>query len=116
MDLDAPLLNVNDVDEYISLVDKIVHVYLSNKNKNPDLHELVKLYQLHRHSKTCRLYRNDSCRFHFGKLFSNQTIVAKPLSSDMPGNMKHSVLSKRKDILSKVKEYINNHLNPASEN
>ena len=31
--------------------------------------------------------------------FSNQTIVAKTLSSDMPGNMKHSGLSKRKDIL-----------------
>ena len=30
--------------------------------------------------------------------------------------MKHSVLSKRKDILSKVKDYINNHLNPARVN
>ena len=30
--------------------------------------------------------------------------------------MKHSVLSKRKDILSKVKNYINNHLNPAKVN
>ena len=30
--------------------------------------------------------------------------------------MKHSVLSKQKDILSKVKNYINNHLNPAKVN
>ena len=34
----------------------------------------------------------------------------------MPGNMKHSVLSKRKDILSKVKDHINNHLNPSKVN
>ena len=34
----------------------------------------------------------------------------------MPENMKHLVLSKRKDILSKVKDYINNHLNPAKVN
>ena len=34
----------------------------------------------------------------------------------MSENMKHSVLSKRKDILSKVKDYINNHLNPARVN
>ena len=114
--LNAPVLNKNNVAEYVSFVDKIVHTYLHNKNKNPNLHELVKLYQLHRYSKTCRKYRNDGCIFHGGKFFSNQTIVAKPLPSDMPGNMKHSVLSKRKDIFSKVKDYINNHLNPAKVN
>ena len=114
--LNAPVLNENNVDEYVSFVDKIVHAYLPNKIENSDLHELVKLYQLHRHSKPCRKYRNDGCRFQFGKFFSNQTIVAKPSPSDMPDNMKHSVLSKRKDILSQVKDYINNHLNPAKVN
>ena len=114
--LNASVLNENNVNEYVSFVDEIVHPYLPNKNENPDLYELVKLYQLHRHSKTCRKYRNDGCRFHFGKFFSNQTIVAKPLPSDMPENMKHSVLSKRKDILSKCKDYINNHLNQAKVN
>ena len=52
--LNAPVLNENNVDEYVSFVDKIVHAYLPNKNENPDLHELVKLYLFHRHSKTCR--------------------------------------------------------------
>ena len=51
--LNAPVLCENNVDEYVSFVDKIVHAYLLNKNKNPDFHELVKLCQLHRHSKTC---------------------------------------------------------------
>ena len=31
--------------------------------------------------------------------FQTKTIVAEPLSSDIPGNMKHSVFSKQKDIL-----------------
>ena len=65
---------------------------------NPDLQELVKLYQLHRHSKTCHKYKNEVCRFHFGKFFSKQTIAAKPLPSDMPESIKHSVLVKRKEI------------------
>ena len=92
------VLNENNVDEYISFVDKIVHAYLPNKNENTDLPELVKLYQLQRHSKACCKYRNDGCTFHLGKFFSNPTIVAKPLPSDMPEIMKHSVLSGRKDI------------------
>ena len=104
------------MDEYLSFVDKIVHAYLRNTNENPDLHELVKLYQFHRHSKTCCKYGNDGCRLHFVKFFSNQIRVTKPLPSDMLEYMKHSVLSKQKDILSKVKNYINNHLNPAKVN
>ena len=110
------VLNENNVEEYISFVDKIVYAYLPNKNENADLHELVKLYQIQRHSKTCRKQRNDGCRFHFRKFFSNQTKFAKPLPSDMPENMKHSLLSERKDILSKVKDYINNYLNLAKVN
>ena len=111
--MNGTVLKKNNVDKYVSFVDKIVHTYLPNKHENLDLHKLVKLYQLHRHPKTCHKYRNHGCRFHFGKLFSNQTIAAKPFQSDMSGNMKHPVFNKRKDVLSKVKDYINNHLNPA---
>ena len=112
----APILSQDTVDDYVAFVDKIVHASLPNKNENPDLHELVKLYQLHRHSKTCHKYKNEVCRFHFGKFFSKQTIVAKPLPSNVPESIKHSVLVKRKEILSKVKDYINTNLNPAKLN
>lgn len=64
----------------------------------------MKLPQLHRHSKTCLKYKNEACRFHFGKLFSKQTIVVKPLRSDLPENVKDLVLIKRKEILNKVKD------------
>ena len=48
----APALSESTVDDdYVAFVDKIVHAFLPNKNENPDLHELLKLYQLHRHSK-----------------------------------------------------------------
>ena len=52
--IDAPLLNSDNMEEYVAFVDQIVHAYLPDRNENPELHELVKLYQLHRHSKTCR--------------------------------------------------------------
>ena len=48
------------------------HAYIPNENEKNDLHELVKFYQLHKHLKTCRKYRNDGCRFHFAKLFPSQ--------------------------------------------
>ena len=40
----SPVLSENTVDDYVAFVDKIVHASLPNKNENPDLHELVKLY------------------------------------------------------------------------
>ena len=86
--------------------------YLKKKEK-PELHELVKLYQLHRHSKTCRKYKNETCRFKFGKFFSKETLVAEPLLESMPEEVKVLVLSKRKEILLKVKDYINEFLNPS---
>ena len=91
----------------------MVHATLPSKNTDSELHELVKLYQLHRHSKTCRKYKNKACRCHFRKLFSKQTIFAKQLPSDLPEN---SVLINRKGILSKVKDYININLSPAKVN
>ena len=42
--LNTPVLNDNSLAEYVSFVDKTVHAYLPNKNENPNLHELVKLY------------------------------------------------------------------------
>ena len=38
----------------MAFVDQIVHAFLPDRNENPELHNLVKLYQLHRHSRTCR--------------------------------------------------------------
>ena len=69
MDLNAPALKRKQCGSMCILL----HAYIPNENENHDLHELVKLYQLHKDSKTCSKYRNDGCKFHFAKLFSNQT-------------------------------------------
>ena len=93
--------------------DPNVHAFLPDRNENPELYNLVKLYQLHRHSRTCRKYKNESCRFKFGKFFSKETIVAKPLPENMPGEIKVLVLHKRNEIL--YRDFINNFLNPSKK-
>ena len=69
----APVLTSKNEEDYVAFVDQVVHAFLCDRNENPELHNLVKLYQLHRHSKTCRKYKNEPCRFKFGKLFSKNS-------------------------------------------
>ena len=56
------------------------------------------------------------CRFEFGKFFTKETLVVEPLPENMPKGIKVSVLRKRNEILQKVKDYINNFLNPSKVN
>ena len=77
---------------------------------------LVKTYQVHTHSKTCRKYKNESCRFHFGKYFTNRTIIASPLSDNLDIDEKNQILEKGKSILDKVKEHIDEYLFPKKHN
>ena len=99
----APLLNSDSKEEYVAFLDQIVHAFLPDRNENPELHGLVKLYQLHRYSKTCWKYKNEDCRFKFGKCFAKKTLVTEPLPDSMPEEMKMLVLHKRSEILQKVK-------------
>lgn len=73
----------------------------------------MKKYQTHSHSKTCRKYRNIACRFNFGQFFTDRTIVAEPLPQDMDEEMKTNILTRRKDILSLMKQKIDDVLNPS---
>ena len=91
------------MDEYVSFVYQIVHAYLLDKNKHSDFHKI------------------QACRFHSGKFFSNQTMVAKTFPSNVPENinlaiLQLAILDKRKEILYKVKNYIDNQLNLAKMN
>ena len=109
---DTPVLTNDNKESYIRHVDKKITAALPDRNQN-DLIELVKTYQIHRHSKTCRKYRNTNCRFHFGKFFCEHTIIAEPLPRGLLPIEKNALLNWRKDILDKVKVYINAELNPA---
>ena len=112
----APKLTKENKQEYISFVDGIVKASIPNQKENPHLHELVKMYQLHNHSKSCRKYKNVACRYSFGKFFTDQTIISEPLPKDMNENDKNAKLQHRENILSKVKSYIDEHLNPTKVN
>ena len=66
---DCPKLTQETKQDYIEYVDQHVQAYLPDKDKDPDLHESVKKYQTHSHSKSCRKYKNIASRFNFGQFF-----------------------------------------------
>ena len=79
------------------LIKLYMHSYLKKKKKEkPELHELVKLHQFHRHSKTCRKYKIEAFRFKFGKFLGKETLVTEPLPESMSEEVKVLVLNKRK--------------------
>ena len=111
--LNPPILTLENKETYIAYIDSIVHCFLPDINKNKELHDFVKKYQTHRHSKSCRKYKNNPCRYHFGRYFTEKTIVSIPLPDTMSIEEKGSALNKRNCILLKVKQYIDQFLDPS---
>ena len=112
----APNLSSENIDEYTEWVDRHINAHLPEKDSHPELYELVKTNQIHHHSKSCRKYKNELCRFHFGRYFCDRTIVAKPLDDKLSPVEKQSILNRRKELLQRVSDYINYQLNPAKVN
>ena len=105
--LDAPVLSKDNIDEYILLVDSIVKATLPNFKVDPSLFDLVTTYQIHVHPRSCRKYKNQACRYHFGK----QTTITQHLPKEMPDEEKNMILEKRYAILGTVQKYIDENLN-----
>ena len=114
--LNAPKLTKFNIDEYTKWIDSIVRSDPPDSVNEAILFELVKIYQVHHHSKTCRKYRNDKCRFHLGKFFTACTIIAQPFEHSVPKDIRHAKMQCRNTILKKVKNYIDNELNPSRKN
>ena len=114
--IDAPILTKDNIYEYMTFIDSIVKAYVPNQSEDPELFNLVTTYQLDSHSKSCRKYKNEKCRYHFGKFFTNQTIIALPLPEDLPENQRNAILNERERILSIVKQYIDSNLDPKKRN
>ena len=91
-------------------------VELPDEDSEPTLFELVKNYQLHRHSKTCQKFRNRKCRFNFDRFFTERTIATKPLSDSLTEHEEAEIIFIRSTILNKVKAYIDSELNPVKQN
>ena len=112
----APKLTLHNVDEYINWLDNVVNACWPDPKVDSTLYELVKTYQIDRYSKTCRRYKNDNCRFHFGRFFTDQKIVAKPLNSNLSDAKKEEILTERNNIMKTVSDYINEYLNSSKHN
>ena len=85
-------------------------------HENPELFNLVTTYQEHSHSKSCRKYKNEKCRYQFGKVFTERTIISFPLPNHLPDTVKNNILNERERIFSVVKNYIDTHLGPRKRN
>ena len=112
----APTLTIDNKEEYIAFVDTVIHAVLPHETEQSELYKLVTTYQLHRLPKTCRKDKNQSCKFQFGRFFSNRTIATEPLPSNMPENVNLIILENRKQVLCQVTDDINSYLNPAKVN
>ena len=91
-----PLLTEETTDSFVEFIDQHVQAYLPDPISEPELHQLVKMYQTHAHSKTCRRYKILPCRFNFGYFFTNRTIVDKPLASHVNDKERCDKLALRK--------------------
>ena len=114
--LNAPKLTKVNIDDYRKWADSVIRSDLRHPDNEPALFELVKTYQIHRHSKTCHKYRNHKYRFRFGEFFTNKAIIAQPLADSVPPDVKLRKMQQRNNILKKVENYIDNKLNPSKKN
>ena len=74
--IDAPVLSKDNVNEYTQFIDAIVKACVPDVNENPELFHLFKTYHVRSHSKSYRKYKNEKCCYHFGKFFTDHTIVS----------------------------------------
>ena len=110
---DCPELKPGNEDMYIRYIDKHVKATLPDKENDAEMFELVSTFQRHCHSRSCRKYKNIPCRYNFGKYFTEETIIAKPISDDVSDEEKRAVLDRRSAILAVVKFKINEILDPS---
>ena len=114
--VNAHVLSDNTIESYTEWLDQMISAELPDEDAEPTLFELVKNYQLNRHSKTCLKYRNGKCRFDFGRFFIERTIIAKPLPDSLTELEKAEIMLVISTILNKVKAYIDSKLNRLKHN
>ena len=71
------ILNPQNLSEetlgtYIEFIDNTIHANLPAPDGDLVLYELANQYQTHKHSKSCRKYKNKLCKFGFGKFFTEK--------------------------------------------
>ena len=92
----------------------MISAELQDKSSKPTMFELVKNFQLHRHSKSYQKFSNGKSRFNFCRFFTERTIVAKLLSERLTEHEKAEIIFVRSTILNKVKANIDSELNSSN--
>ena len=88
-----------DSSELPTLIDQWSQCKLNTGNEKLD--KIVKEVNIHTHTDSCRK-KGTYCRFDFPKLPSPRTLIAKPLSPDLPDDERQQKLKKAKGIKEKV--------------
>ena len=104
--LNQPKLTVDTIDQYIEFWDAVVSANLPSEEADPLLHNLERYFQVHSHLKSCHKYKNKPSRYHFGRFFTERTLIAKPVQN-VSEFQRYSILAQRKCVLDKVSEFIN---------
>ena len=86
--LSAPHLSRYNESLYTEWLNGIIRTALPDADKEPELFDLAKKYQIHRHIKTCQKFKNKSCRFHHGRYFTHHAVIAEPLVSNIAVDIK----------------------------
>ena len=102
----------NKEEELVKFIDKWTSCSLDTGNEKLD--KIVKEVNVHGHSQSCKKF-GSNCRFGFPKFPSNETVIAKPLPSNMDEEQKKAKLEKAKEILGHVKFHIEHLLNEYTE-
>ena len=88
------------------IIDKWVSVSL--ENENPQLNQVVKDVNCHKHTQSCRKYKNQKCRFNFPRFPSDRTRFSNPLPDDLSEDERKEMINEYKAILTKAKEKLEN--------
>ena len=107
--------NIQVEAAYINFIEK-TNTQLPDPQNDSEHFELVKTYKVHSHSKTCWKYNKNECCFSYGRFFTEKTIIAKPFDSEIGKDKKQEILTWRNAVLGKVKDYIDDNLNPSKVN
>ena len=99
--LNAP--NIQNEAAYIQFIEQIINAQLPDPLSDPELFCLVKIYQVQTNSKSCCKYNNE-CRFSYGQVFTENSIITKPLNSELINDEKQEILAWRKTLLKKMKK------------